>query len=361
MTRDNAQKDSGTLRGDQNALIFDQGFSFSGYERDGLFLNLGGKKVLDVSGASGIDSISDGRAAVFADFDNDGDLDVFLTTIQGPSHLLFRNNVGQANHWLRIELEGGRDVGRDAYGAVVRVKTSAGTLTKSKSGGSGYLSQHDPRLLFGLGQDDRAGSIEVTWPNGKVEAFASEAKAGSTLLLREGAGRSQELSLGRASLPEPLTREETLERGLKIRRGQPFPDVALRTLDGKATTLRALLKPGRRTLINLWATWCVPCMTEMPKLEQLRLPLAAKGVDLIGISVDTDPSAKISPFLNETRVRYSIYLGGVPAIEQVFLGEELAVPLSILLDEKGNVMQLISGWSGETERQFTGLAGIDGR
>ena len=54
---------------------------------------------------------------MFADFDNDGDLDVFSTTIQNQSHLLFRNNVGQDNNFLRVELEGGgKDVSRDAFG-----------------------------------------------------------------------------------------------------------------------------------------------------------------------------------------------------------------------------------------------------
>ena len=123
--------------------MFGQGFSFSGYERDPLYLNLGGKKFTDISGVSGIDSITDGRAGVFADFDNDGDLDVFSTTIQHQSHLLFRNNVGQDNNYLRIGLEGDAKTGLDAFGAVVRVKTSAGILTKIKSGGSGFISQHD--------------------------------------------------------------------------------------------------------------------------------------------------------------------------------------------------------------------------
>ena len=358
MTQNNAAKETGSLRGDQNALIYDKGFSFSGYERDALFLNLNGKKFLDISGVSGIDSITDGRAAVFADFDNDGDLDVFLTTIQGPSHLLFRNNVGQSNHWLRLVLEGGRSTGRDAYGAVVRVKTSAGTLTKIKAGGSGYLSQHDPRLLFGLGQDDRARSIEVTWPDGKVEAFESEARAGSTLLLRQGTARAQEIHLGRSNLPDPLTADEILQRSLKIRVGRPFPDLPLKALTGETTSLRAQRKPGRRMLLNLWATWCVPCRNEMPKLEQLRAPLAARGIDLIGISVDADPAARIGPFVREMKVQYPIYAGGVPAIEQVFSGDELAVPLSILLDENGQVSEIISGWSLATERRFTGLAGV---
>jgi thiol-disulfide isomerase/thioredoxin len=357
VTQSNAQKKSGTLRTDQNDLIFDKGFSFSGYERDALFLNLQGKKFQDISGVSGIDSITDGRAAVFADFDNDGDYDVFLTTIQGPGHLLFRNNVGQDNHWLRIILEGGRDLGRDAYGSVVRLKTSAGTLTKIKSGGAGFLSQHDPRLLFGLGLDESAQSLEVTWANGKVEAFQGDLRADATLLLREGTGRVEELKLSRANLPDPLTREEALAQGLKIRVGQAFPDVLLKTLAGQSLNLKSQLKTGRRLLINLWATWCVPCATEMPELEQLRAPLAGKGIDLIGVSVDADPEARVAQFAADKKVHYPIYLGGVPAIEQIFLRDEIAVPLTVLLNEKGAVEEILFGFSGGTQRRFSQLAG----
>jgi thiol-disulfide isomerase/thioredoxin len=269
VTQNNTQKKSGTLRSDQNELVFDKGFSFSGYERDALFLNRQGKKFQDISGVSGIDSITDGRAAVFADFDNDGDYDVFLTTIQGPSHLLFRNNVGQDNHWIRVMLEGGRDVGRDAYGSVVRLKTSAGTLTKIKSGGAGFLSQHDSRLLFGLGQDVSAQSLTVTWPNGKVETFQSDLKAGTSLLLREGAGHAEEVKLGRTNLPEPPTREEALAQGVKIRVGQLFPDMILRTLQGQSVNLKLQLKPGRRMLINFWATWCAPSRAACHKRNRL--------------------------------------------------------------------------------------------
>jgi hypothetical protein len=134
VTLSNDGKDEkGALRSDQNQLMFGQGFSFSGYERDPLYLNLGGKKFTDISGISGIDSITDGRAGVFADFDNDGDLDVFSTTIQHQAHLLFRNNVGQDNNFVRVVLEGKPGNGRNAFGSVVRLKTSAGTLTKRKT------------------------------------------------------------------------------------------------------------------------------------------------------------------------------------------------------------------------------------
>ena len=355
-TNDSRQK-SGALRSDQNSLIFDEGFSFSGYERDPLYLNLGNKKFLEISGVSGIDSISDGRAAVFADFDNDGDLDVFLTTLQGQGHLLFRNNVGQENNYLRVVLEGGPEIGRDAFGAVVRLHTSAGTLTKIKSGGAGYLSQHDPRLLFGLGSDGGVESVEVVWPNGRKEIFAGHAAAGSTLPLRQGQGRAIGLMVAKAQLPDPLTPAQSLARGLKIATGSSIPDLALMSLAGGATTLNSVRQPGRRMLINVWATWCLPCAKEMPELEKLRPALSARGIDLIGLNVDTDPQARIAQFVQRTGAKYSIYIGGLPAIEHLYATDELSVPMSILLDERGKVADLIPGWSSETRQKFLQFAG----
>jgi thiol-disulfide isomerase/thioredoxin len=360
VTHSNDQKEEkGALRSDQNQLIFGQGFSFSGYERDPLYLNLGGKKFTDISGVSGIDSISDGRAGVFADFDNDGDLDVFSTTIQGQSHLLFRNNVGQDGNFLRVALEGGKETGRDAFGSIVRVKTSAGTLTKIKSGGSGFVSQHDPRLLFGLGKDARAEWIEVSWSNGKTERFDAEnAVSGSTLLLKAGTGKAQTLALGRANLPNPLTKAEIFARGLKIQIGKPLPDFALKTVGGRsASSLQKQFKPGRQTLINIWATWCLPCAKEMPELEKLRPGLAAQGIDLIGLNVDAQPDADVRGYISKRRVNYPIFVGGVGAIEQLYATDDYSVPLSILVDEKGVVKDLIPGWSAETQRKFAALIG----
>ena len=361
MTHTNDEKvGKGALRNDQDRLVFEEGFSFSGYERDPLYMNLGPKrKFMDVSGVSGIDSITDGRAGVFADFDNDGDTDVFMTTIQGEAHLLFRNNVGQSSNYLRVALEGDRATGRDAFGAVVRVRTSQGTLTKVKSGGSGFISQHDPRLLFGLGKDARAEALEVTWPGGAVERFEGEAAAGSTVLLRKGAGRAEVLPVGRAQLPDPLTRDQAFARGLKVAVGAPLPDVAVRTVAGASTSLRKQLRPGRKTLVNVWATWCVPCAAEMPELERLSPQLAARGVDLLGLSVDTDPKADLRGFLAARKVRYPVVAGGAAAAEALYSTDEMAVPMSVLVDERGVVLEIIAGWSGRTQARLRSLAGAE--
>ena len=359
MTHSNdGKEEKGALRADQNSLMFGQGFSFSGYERDPLYLNLGGKKFTDISGVSGIDSITDGRAGMFADFDNDGDLDVFSTTIQHQAHLLFRNNVGHDNNYLRIQLEGGAGMPRDAFGSVVRVKTSAGILTKIKSGGSGFISQHDPRLVFGLGQDSRAESVEVTWADGKVERFEGEFAAGGTYSLKQGTGRSRKLPVAKANLSDPLTKAEMFARTLKIAVGKPLPDFVVKRLNGAAAgQVSKLFKPGRKTLINIWATWCIPCAKEMPELEKIRGQLAARGIDVVGLNVDTDKNVNIRKYVTDKRVAYPIVIGGVPAIESIYATDELTVPLSILIDENGQVLDLIPGWSAETQRKFQSMLG----
>ena len=361
MTQSNEGKDEkGALRGDQSGLMFGQGFSFSGYERDPLYLNLGNKKFMDISGVSGIDSITDGRGGVFADFDNDGDLDVFSTTIQNQAHLLFRNNVGGAGNHLRVLLEGGVENTIDAFGSVVRVKTSAGILTKIKSGGSGFISQHDPRLLFGLGKDARAEWLEVTWANGKVERFSGEFLAGSTVKLKEGASRAQQTKLIAANLPDPLTKAEVIAQGLKISIGKPLPDFQVRSMAGVAGSIKRQMKPGRQTLINIWATWCIPCAKEMPELEAMRKEFSGLGIDLLGLNVDVEKNVNIRRYVSEKRATYPIVLGGVSAIEQIYATDELTVPLTILVDEKGIVRDLISGWSAETQRKFRALGARPG-
>jgi thiol-disulfide isomerase/thioredoxin len=356
VTHDNSdsreRKEKGVLREDQNDLL-GKGFSFSGYERDPLYLNLGTKKFLDISGVSGIDSITDGRAAVFADFDNDGDQDVFMTTLQGQAHLLFRNNVGQESKYLRVDLRGAKS-GRDAFGAVVRVKTSAGILTKIKAGGSGYLSQHDPRLLFGLGQDERAEWLEVTWPSGSKQKFENIPSCAS-LRLTEGSDKFETLTEKPAKLPDPLTREQLLLQTLKFKLGEPFPALNVTTLAGKQGALRSFTARGHKTLVNLWATWCGPCAKEMPELERLQARLKANKIQLIGLSIDTDGIGVVRDYVKQKRVTYPIFVAGEQGLGRIYATDEASVPLSVLLDEQGRVLEVLSGWSKRTAERLERL------
>lgn len=180
-----------------------QGYSFAGWTADRIYLNQAGGRFLDVSGVAGADSFpSDARASVYADFDNDGDLDIFVRATHGRSHFLFRNEVGQDNGFLRVTLEG-RASGRDAFGTVVRVKTPALTLMKFKHGNNGYLDQPDPRLLFGLGKSSAVEWLEVRWPSGLIQRLPGPFRAGSSLLIVEGEEKPRPVEEKRFQLAGP--------------------------------------------------------------------------------------------------------------------------------------------------------------
>jgi thiol-disulfide isomerase/thioredoxin len=344
-------------RDDHMSAIFREGFSFSGFERDSLRLSLGGESFLDISGVSGVDSIGDGRGAAYADFDNDGDFDIFLVSLQGTAHHLFRNNVGQDGGFLRVSLRGTTS-GPDAFGAVVRVKTSAGILTKIKAGGSGFLAQHDPRLLFGLGDDEAAEWVEVTWPGGAVQRLGPAAAGASLLVVEETQNEApvSEVEERRFRLVEPMGAEDTLLARLEIERGAVFPDLPLLDSDGSPARLHELLRPGRRTLVNLWATYCIPCRKEMPELQRLEPALEASGIDLLGLSLDIETGELVPAYLNNLGITYSTYVSTGSGIAELYANGEVFIPLSILLDERGRVSRVLGGWSPETSAALEQLA-----
>jgi enediyne biosynthesis protein E4 len=138
-----------------------------------LFLNRGADAFRDVASEAG-DAFAQpkvGRGLAFADFDRDGDLDLLLTTNNGPA-LLYRNDVKNGNRSVRFRLVGTHS-NRDAIGAVVRVEYSGGIQSRLVKSGSSYLSQSELPITFGLGRADRIERAIVEWPSGKVEDFTN--------------------------------------------------------------------------------------------------------------------------------------------------------------------------------------------
>lgn len=114
-----------------------------------------------------------GRGAAYLDFDGDGDLDIVMTTLDGPA-VLFRNDMAGQPHWLRVQATG-RTSNRRAIGATVRVTSGSGTQTQVVRSGSSYASQSELTLTFGLGSDARVSRVEVAWPSGKTQVLSEVA------------------------------------------------------------------------------------------------------------------------------------------------------------------------------------------
>ena len=336
--------------------IFSEGFSFSGFERDKVYLSDRGRRFVDISGLTGLDSVTDGRGAAYADFDNDGDYDLFLTALQGQVHHLFKNNVGQEQSHIRVALTGDES-GSDAYGAEVRVKTSQGIQTKIKSGGSGYVSQSDPRLLFGLGSDAQVEWLEVRWPSGLHHRFGPLA-AGTSVHIREGTGELESVTETVFSMPDPAEDTAQSAHALRYGIGQPFPAVKMIDANGETTDFHAFREPGRSYLVNLWATYCVPCREEMPELQKLFPELQAAQIDLLGISLDMGKAKnKVPRFLNRMGVTYPIFTTDENIFSQLFSGEQMLIPLTFIVDRKGLISEVLTGWSPEAQTTIHRLIG----
>jgi hypothetical protein len=138
-----------------------------------VFRNLGGMKFEDVSRAAGpfFDVKSVARGAAFADYDNDGRMDAFILNLGGPAFLLHNVSPG-ANHWIAVKLVGQKS-NRDGIGAHVIVEAGGVRQQHERVGGSGYLSENDPRLHFGLGKAAKVDKLTVAWPSGIQQVVES--------------------------------------------------------------------------------------------------------------------------------------------------------------------------------------------
>ena len=144
-----------------------------------IFLNNGQGKFQDVAASTGESFIQPkvGRGLCYADFDRDGDLDILMTTNNGPAYL-YRNDQQAGNHSIRFRLTGTKS-NRDAIGAMIRIEHEGTTQERLVKGGSSYLSQSELPVTFGLGKRDKIDRVTIAWPSGRTEDYKNLA-AGQT-------------------------------------------------------------------------------------------------------------------------------------------------------------------------------------
>jgi enediyne biosynthesis protein E4 len=152
-----------------------------------LFLNLGDGKFRDVAAEinGGFDQPKVGRGLAVGDFDRDGDLDVLLTTNNGPAYL-YRNDQLGGNKSIRFHLVGTKS-NRDAIGATVQIQYNGQNASRLVRSGSSYLSQSELPVTFGLGKHDQVDRVTVTWPSGATQEHP-KLKAGKAYQVTETKG-----------------------------------------------------------------------------------------------------------------------------------------------------------------------------
>ncbi|MFT6864270.1 MAG: tetratricopeptide (TPR) repeat protein [Akkermansiaceae bacterium] len=349
-----------------------EGRSFSGNERHCVFLNTGSSpaakgKFADISAVSGLDFPDDGRAVALVDWDGDGDQDMWISNRNAPRLRLMRNETPRTNHFLALRLEGnGTRTNRDAIGSRVEVilaggeSGGAGDQPRSIRGlraGEGFLAQSSKWLHFGLGAAEVIDKVIVHWAGGSVEEFSGI-----------GIDRRYRLIQGTAK-PQAVEKSVVVSKLAPSTQGAPacsqvarvplvellkVPKMTYTDFGGNKKTLQP--EPGRLLLVNLWASWCLPCQAELRDFSENYEELQAKGIDVLALSVDAlgqDPSTRKNAARMVANDRFPFAVGEatnslVNDLQEIHnlhlpLHEKLPLPSSFLIDRKGRVSVIYKG------------------
>jgi len=136
-----------------------------------LFLNSGKGTFVDVAAevGGGFSQAKVGRGLAYGDFDRDGDLDLLITTNNGPAYL-YRNDQTAGNRSIRVHLVGTKS-NRDAIGTAAKIFHGTSSQARLVKGGSSYLSQSELPVTFGLGKRDKIDRLVIEWPSGRTEEY----------------------------------------------------------------------------------------------------------------------------------------------------------------------------------------------
>jgi len=331
-----------------------QGMSWSGWEPNSLFLNTGGGRFADASAVLGLDFTDDGRAIAVVDWDQDGALDLWVTSRSSPRLRFLHNRLAGGRHFVALRLRG-VECNRDAVGARVDLYLagSGRRLVRTVFAGDGFLGQSSKWLHFGLGDESEIERVVVTWPGGVEEEIAGIAADGRFELV-QGSGRARPCELparavaleagANEPVPPPAGGRAVLSTRL------PLPRITYRDEGGAAAEVRT--DGAGATFVTLWASWCAPCRSELEALVGRASDLEARGVELLALSVDEGPArAEARAILERLGWRGGSGFAGralfdLPlSVEEIVLEPQrpLVVPMSVLIDGRHRLVAIYRG------------------
>ena len=126
---------------------------------------------------------------------------------------------------------------------------------------------------------------------------------------------------------------------VKLEVGKPAPDFTFPGLDGKMISLSD--HKGKAVLVNIWATWCGPCVDEMPSMEKLYQELRNKDFEILAISIDSDGAKVVAPFMQEYKLTFPALIDSEGSIKESY--GVTGVPESFIIDQHGILVKKIIG------------------
>ena len=353
------RKKTNSIPHSQLSKMIEQGRSFSGKEKNCFYLNTGKKgKFSDISFLSGVDFPDDGRAVASVDWDQDGDLDLFISNRNAPRIRYLRNDLNNSRNSISISLKGnGITCNTDAIGARVEITVGGRKIIKGSRAGEGFLAQSSNSLHFGLGNITEEFKAVVRWPDRAhtVEIFEG-LSIGEKYLFEQGKG-------------VPIKIKKRLnQENLKPSKPQSSPSTRagrIPTIPLLSGTELKISNPnggivatgnGKPSLVFIWASWCNACLHKIEEITKKSDEIRAVGLQIIALNVDhistekndSDKDIKLLkkikfPFasarannsvLNALQENHDIHVG---------LNKPLPIPTSFLMDPKGRVSVIYKG------------------
>ena len=358
---------SGAGAGSASAELFREvrsGTSWSGNERNTCFLSSGSKVssgggFVDVSGASGFDFPDDGRGMTPVDWDGDGDLDIITSNRNAPQIRFLRNDVpSTSKHWLGIHLEGTGKINRDAVGARVTVTLDgAPSIIRTLRAGEGFQAQNSKWLHFGLGKSTQISSVTVAWPGGETQSYSDiQVDRRYRLICGEPTGKAENPRT--ITWPTPLPKIEAR----RFTGGQantpsrlPLSVLPYTQMDGQRTSITPT-KSKRLKLINLWASWCPPCVKELKEFAKEKERLEQSGLEVIALSLDgvgqrAGDAKAAEKFMKALGDPFVSGIATPESLEKISILHDLiyekrsavALPTSLLIDQNGRLAGYYEG------------------
>lgn len=335
-----------------SALALNGGFSWSGNESNRAFLNLGGGRFADVSGLTGADWTTDGRACARLDWDGDGREDLVLRNRNAPRLRLMLNRWPRPGHWMQFDLAG-TSCNRDAVGAQVLADADGRALRGAVRCGEGFLAASSKRVHLGLGEATEA-RVRVRWPGGATEDFGVLAADRRWRLVEgEGAARPVEQPTAASLLARPAAPAAAAELAVTrvpLLQALPAGPLPLPGWEQPARTIGDLA--GKPALVNFWSTDCSACRAEF-EMFQRRAPLLARsGLRIVPMLIAGDagaPGARailaghgLAEHAGALDDRATALLAPLLG-EALVASEEIPLPFSLLFDARGRLRVVYLG------------------